>query len=43
MFAANKISVGQLHLGDVILLEDLRYQTLRFDRLLVKPIEGNLL
>lgn len=41
MFAGNALSVGQLHLGDVIRLEDLRYQTLRFDRLLVKPIEGN--
>lgn len=40
LFANNKLSVGELEIGDVITIHDLRFQTLRFDRLLVKPIDG---
>lgn len=41
LFAGNATTVGELKVGDVITIADLRYQTLRFDRLLVKPIEGS--
>lgn len=41
LFAGNATTVGELRVGDVITIADLRYQALRFDRLLVKPIEGS--
>ena len=38
LFASDKTSVGELTLDDKLSIEDLRYATLRMQRLLVKPL-----
>jgi hypothetical protein len=38
LFANNKTSVGELEIGDKILIADLRFAALRMARLLVKPL-----
>jgi hypothetical protein len=40
LFANGRTSVGELRVGDKILLDDLRFAALRMRRLLVKPING---
>jgi hypothetical protein len=40
LFPGNKLSVGELEIGDKITIADLRFAALRMARLLVKPING---
>lgn len=42
LYANNRINEGELITGDIVTMADLRFLTLRFDRLLVKPLEGNM-
>ena len=42
LYAGDRTNEGELIQGDIVRMADLRFLALRFDRLLVKPLQGNM-